>query len=271
MAGDWIKMRSDLFEHPKVFKLADMLGVDEFSVVGMLFCFWAWADKHSVDGRVDAATSRLVDKCAQRSGFADALVSVGWLVVDDSGITIPRFNEHNGDSSKERTLKNQRQARWRANKRDACVDGEASTSPSTQPPTSATTREEKRREEYSVSKDTAAKDRVWTLGPALLGEKSRGLLGKLVAQYGEDVLAEALGAAVAEKPGEPKAWVVKACEAAAKRQEAAAKLGGHPELLADTKPEWALRAGFANRFEANNDGCFEHNAEQFRDGKRVAA
>ena len=144
MAGDWIKMRCDLFEHPKVFKIADILGVDEFSAVGMLFCFWAWADKHSVDGRVDAATSRLVDKCAHREGFADAMISVGWLLVDDSGITIPRFNEHNGDSAKERSLKNQRQARWRDGKKSALnVDAATSTEPST----SASTREEKRRED----------------------------------------------------------------------------------------------------------------------------
>jgi hypothetical protein len=156
MAGEWIKMRSDLFEHPKVFKLADLLGVDEFAAVGMLFCFWAWADKHSVDGRVDAATTRLVDKCAHKNGFAEALVSIGWLIVDADGITIPRFNEHNGDSAKERTLKNQRQARWRAGKKDSCVDEQASTGASTQ----ATTREEKRREEKSSSslrsEDTAA-------------------------------------------------------------------------------------------------------------------
>ena len=35
------------------------------------------------------------------------------------------------------------------------------------------------------------------------------------------------------------------------------------------KPKWALDAGFSNRFEAENDGCFEHNATQFRDGKRA--
>ena len=35
------------------------------------------------------------------------------------------------------------------------------------------------------------------------------------------------------------------------------------------KPKWALDAGFQNRFEAENDGCHEHNAMQFRDGKRT--
>lgn len=32
---------------------------------------------------------------------------------------------------------------------------------------------------------------------------------------------------------------------------------------------WWLPAGFADRFEAENAKCYEHNAAQFRDGKRI--
>lgn len=192
MAGDWIKMRADLFEHPKVFKVADLLGVDEFTVVGMLFCFWAWADKHSVDGRVDAATSRLVDKCAQRQGFADALVAVGWLVVDASGITIPRFNEHNGDSAKERSLKNQRQARWRASKADGNVDGDASTAA----PTKASTREEKRRV-INPKAPSGAFDEFWNVYPKRVG---RAAAEKAFAKVNpdQDLLAQIVAAVAAQ-------------------------------------------------------------------------
>jgi hypothetical protein len=152
MAGDWIKMRSDLHTHPKVYKLAEILKMDEMTAVGALFCFWAWADKHAVDGRVDGATTRLVDRTVRVDGLADALVSIGWLSVDNSGISLPRFAEHNGDSAKERSLKNQRQARWRDRKSAGLVDEAASTSPSTPAPT----REEKRREEEK-NKDSGAK------------------------------------------------------------------------------------------------------------------
>ena len=144
MAGDWIKMRVDLRDDPAVFKIAEILGIDELHVVGSLFCFWAWADKHAVDGHVDGATSRLVDKVSMTPGFADALGKVGWLLIDESGITIPNFERHNGESAKERGLKNARQARWRAN-RGGDVDGQSSTSAST----TASTREEKRREEVT--------------------------------------------------------------------------------------------------------------------------
>lgn len=151
MAGDWIKMRTDLFTHPKVFKLAEVLGLDELAVVGALFGFWAWADKHSVDGRVDAATSRLIDRTVRVDGLAEALVSIGWLAVDAEGITIPNFAEHNGDSAKERSQKNQRQARWRERKSAGLVDETSDAAASTAP----STREEKRREEKKEPKAKA--------------------------------------------------------------------------------------------------------------------
>lgn len=144
MAGDWIKMRADLRDDPAVFKLAEILNVDELHVIGCLFCFWTWVDKHAVDGRVDGATSRLVDKVSMTSGFADALVAVGWIQVDESGVTIPNFQRHNGESAKERGLKNARQARWRAN--NAPVSSVDAT-----PSTKASTREEKRREDISTT------------------------------------------------------------------------------------------------------------------------
>lgn len=163
MASDWIKMRADLFTHPKVFKIADSLGADELYIVGALLSFWAWAHAHAVDGRVDGATSHMIDRATRVDGLSAALVSVGWLHVDDDGVTIPRFEVHNGDSAKERTLKNERQSRWRERKRsksvDAPVDGEASTS--------ASTREEKRREDISTTDvvDTPARKRASPAAP----------------------------------------------------------------------------------------------------------
>ena len=35
------------------------------------------------------------------------------------------------------------------------------------------------------------------------------------------------------------------------------------------RPQWALDAGFPNRYEAENAMCWQHNAHQFRDGKRI--
>jgi hypothetical protein len=43
---------------------------------------------------------------------------------------------------------------------------------------------------------------------------------------------------------------------------------GH-DMFADPTPKWAIDAGFANRFEAENEGCLPGNAWKYRNGKRV--
>jgi hypothetical protein len=138
MAGDWIKMRMDLPEDPAVYRLARLTSLDRLSVVGRLYAFWAWADKHAVDGRVDGGSSADVDDIVSHEGFADAMVKVNWLEVGDEYLAIPKHDRHNGESAKERSLKNARQARWREKKDDP---------PSTPTSTKPSTREEKRREE----------------------------------------------------------------------------------------------------------------------------
>ena len=37
----------------------------------------------------------------------------------------------------------------------------------------------------------------------------------------------------------------------------------------ESRPQWALQAGFENRWEAENERCFAHNAHLFRDGRRM--
>jgi hypothetical protein len=124
------------------------------------------------------------------------------------------------------------------------------------------------------AKPLTAKDRVWLLGPPLLGEgnAARSLLGKLAKAYGDEVLAEVLAAATLDPPHEPKAWVTAACAARAKA--APPKANGHhqaqADLLDDAKPEWAINAGFRDRFIAENAGCTQFTAKNFRDGKRVS-
>lgn len=150
MAGDWIKMRSDLRDDPAVFKIAALTKLDRFNVVGRLAAFWGWTDKHAVDGRVDGATMEVVDDVVAFPGFADALKAAGWLRVDANSVYIPNHERHNIESGKERSLKNARQAKWRAKKAleaaklvDEFVDADVDASLSTK----TSTREEKRREE----------------------------------------------------------------------------------------------------------------------------
>jgi uncharacterized phage protein (TIGR02220 family) len=141
MAGDWIKMRSDLLDDPAVFRLSTMLQLDRFSVVGRLHAFWAWVDKHASNGYVTGASLQLVDEVVTLKGFGDALVVVQWLEVDgDRGLHIPRFERHNGQSAKERALTNQRVKKHRERNADVTVMKR-----------STVTREEKRREDIKTT------------------------------------------------------------------------------------------------------------------------
>ncbi|MCY1295842.1 hypothetical protein D9M70_452020 [compost metagenome] len=114
MAGDWIKMRTALADDPAVICMADRLGMDEFSVVGRLHHLWSWADKQSRDGHASGVTGKWIDRYVQCDGFAQCLVSVGWLVLGENGIEFPNFDRHNGETAKARGLATNRQQKKRA-------------------------------------------------------------------------------------------------------------------------------------------------------------
>ena len=119
----------------------------------------------------------------------------------------------------------------------------------------------------------SAKERVWALGVPLLGDSARSLLGKLAKEHTDDVLVSVLAEATIDRPIDPKAWVIAACEARSKRGKPAN--GSHvetmEEIFANQRPDWAVKAGFPDRFQAENAGCTAKTAHQFRDGQRVAA
>lgn len=144
MAGDWIKMRCDLAEDPAVIAMATKLRKDEFSIVGRLHAFWSWIDRQSRDGSAPGVTHAWLDKRVECRGFADAMVSVGWLLVTNDGLTIPNFDNHNGETAKARAVTTKRKQKSRA--------GLADVPPPVTPMSRAerdesVTREEKRREE----------------------------------------------------------------------------------------------------------------------------
>jgi uncharacterized protein YdaU (DUF1376 family) len=111
-----------------------------------------------------------------------------------------------------------------------------------------------------------AKERVWTLGVAVLGEKGRPKLGKLVSTHGEALVLDALQATAREEPGDPYPWLVAACEARA----SAARVNGNGPLEGDQRPPWLHGTGFDNVFDAENAGCRKGNAGQYREGRKVA-
>ena len=111
MAGDWIKMRTDLRDDPAVISIAAELGIDEDTVVGKLHRLWSWADRQTVDGNALGVTETWIDRYLGVTGFALSLVNVGWLSLLEDGLEIPNFDRHNGQSAKRRALTARRVAR----------------------------------------------------------------------------------------------------------------------------------------------------------------
>lgn len=150
MAGDWIKVEKASPNKPEVLKIARMLGVRRQHAFGLLVEFWIWLDSNCVDGVVDGVVEGDVDAMLSCPGLASLLVDVGWVNFDKerARMMVVNFSRHNGETSKNRALKSERQARWRAKSVDGVVD------------VAATTREEKRREEKKQRSTTTAPNAI---------------------------------------------------------------------------------------------------------------
>ena len=133
MAGDWIKMRTNLDTDPAVVRISSGLKTDRYSVVGRLHKIWSWANEHLTDGQDVPIDSEFLDSLVETPGFSEQLRRVGWLSGRDGSLGFPSFDRHNGASAKQRALDASRKKTVR--KMSGCE------------PDKNRTREEKRREE----------------------------------------------------------------------------------------------------------------------------
>lgn len=253
MASDWIKMRVDLYRDPKVCALADILMDEDGALaryinqnmqrdmcvtrnvmrnvtVGALLSVWGVMrsrGKRSDDDLVcRGVTCTVIDDIAEVQGFGAAMLVVGWVEETTEGIVFPRFfEEHNTDpaeASKQKNAERQRRFRERQQSLKSNVTDNVT----------VTHREEKRREEYSVTKVTAApppeiqpleksKTELWKSAVSLLGgqgvpeSQARTLIGKLAKDYnatGEDIVLKAVEGAVLEQPADARAYLKATCQ-----------------------------------------------------------
>lgn len=102
VAGDWIKIDTNLHEKPEVLLIAQLLSIDQFAVSGRLMRIWSWYDQHTDDGCcAQGATDAQLDALVLLRGFAEAMRKAGWLTPDN---TIPKFDRHNGKTGKRRAI-----------------------------------------------------------------------------------------------------------------------------------------------------------------------
>ena len=138
MAGDWIKVEKSTPSKPEVFGIAESLNLPPDQAFGLCFRFWCWCDDHLVSANAASVSKSSVDALVGRSGFADALISVGWLQVRNGSLEVPNFDRHLSQSAKTRALTASRVAKHTSRKtNDSSVSKPLA-------------REEKRREEKKI-------------------------------------------------------------------------------------------------------------------------
>lgn len=126
MAGDWIKMRTNLDTDPRTYAVSRATGAHPAHVVGALHWLWSQADKHTSTGKLWGLSSEQVDKEVGIDGFCKALTELSregkprpWLEIGDGFVAVLRFGEHNTDSAKRRALGAVRASRFRNAKSNA--------------------------------------------------------------------------------------------------------------------------------------------------------
>ena len=114
MAGDWIKMQSNLWTSPKIVRIMSATKADKCRVVGALFRVWCLFDEHTEGGFLEGYTFFLLDDELRIDGFSQAMSDVGWLEeVDGEGLQVPDFSDHMGQSAKKRAQDSKRKKEGR--------------------------------------------------------------------------------------------------------------------------------------------------------------
>ncbi|QMV33495.1 hypothetical protein 8G_00063 [Ralstonia phage Hyacinthe] len=173
MAGDWIKMRTDLYRDPKVCMMADLLMCDDGELachvnqhcqrnmtvtrnvmrnvtVGALVSVWGvmrmQGKCEETDLVCDGVAIGVIDDIADLPGFGAVMEAVGWVCRTEDGLVFPRFFEDNNvaPAGADRSKGAVRQQRYRERQKAKCDVTSDVTSDVT-----VTPREEKRREEVN--------------------------------------------------------------------------------------------------------------------------
>jgi hypothetical protein len=118
--SNWIKMRSNLWDDPRIARICDITNKREAEVIGGLYWIWSMADDQSTDGRLEGLSLGAIDRKTGIKGLGATLVKIGWILESEDGVEIARFDEHNGASAKRRSTEAKRMQFVRRPK-DSCA------------------------------------------------------------------------------------------------------------------------------------------------------
>lgn len=116
MAGPWLKIECATPDKPHMLAITAAMGWDDPDLAfAKLFRLWRWFDQHTINGNAAGVTPALLDRVIGVTGFVQAVANVGWLTISADGICLARFDEHNGDTAKNRAQTAKRVAEHKSN------------------------------------------------------------------------------------------------------------------------------------------------------------
>lgn len=91
MAGDWIKMRAGIEETPAFSNIAAAAkSGDPEETLFLLYRTACWFQTHGKYGKL-TAEPRILDRYLRKPGFAQSLISAGWMRNNDGVLTLHKF------------------------------------------------------------------------------------------------------------------------------------------------------------------------------------
>ena len=229
MAGDWIKMRDNLWDDPRVAKIVDLTDSSEAAVVGSLYWLWATADQHTEDGLMPGLTMKSINRKTGVQGFAEAMCVIGWLEDSPEGVRIVDFEKHNGTSAKKRCQTAKRVANHAARSKDDqtpnATKQNEDESTNADSVSSALAREREEKEKIEIPSEAKASggkppltpdEIIFGYGVPILTnagtaeKQARSFLGGLRKAHGDDALVNTLRECIRAKPLQPLEWLAKA-------------------------------------------------------------
>ena len=100
--ASWIPVRNNLHESPRTVQVARLLGVDKFTVVGMMVRVWSWVGDHTPDGIISDITPEEFDEVVGVVGLGQAMLRAGWMKRSGGDLLFPEWEQWNGQCSKRR-------------------------------------------------------------------------------------------------------------------------------------------------------------------------
>ena len=113
---NWIKIEVSTPTKPEVMAIATRLNIPHAHAFGLALNWFIWCDENVTDGYIPHLKPSHIDGIVGHENFGNALVMVDWIKEDDGGILVVNHDRHMSQSAKKRSLKSERQRRWRERK-----------------------------------------------------------------------------------------------------------------------------------------------------------